>query len=323
MNEILRIDGLSLRDEDKMLLDSVSIGLMPSQTIAFIGESGSGKTMTLKSILSLLPRDVSKTSGTVLLDGSDIYSLSPKERRRLLGTTLGFVPQNTVNYLHPLLRVADQMTDGFINFNGRRMRKEALRKAGSLLERVGIADPERVLSSYPSELSGGMRQRVNIAAALMMDPPLLLSDEPTSALDRIVQMQVADLYLSLLEERKLSLVLVSHDLVFVKRIADLVAVFYSGHVVEQGTKEEIFSEPMHPYTKALIALTPTLEQDKTKPLEEIKGYISEDDRRRSGCPFAPRCPHARPACMERIRTVSVSPSHSVSCILAEEVHHGS
>ena len=182
MNEILRIDGLSLRDEDKMLLDSVSIGLMPSQTIAFIGESGSGKTMTLKSILSLLPRDVSKTSGTVLLDGSDIYSLSPKERRRLLGTTLGFVPQNTVNYLHPLLRVADQMTDGFINFNGRRMRKEALRKAGSLLERVGIADPERVLSSYPSELSGGMRQRVNIAAALMMDPPLLLSDEPTSAL---------------------------------------------------------------------------------------------------------------------------------------------
>ena len=315
MNELLKITDLSVRDEDRALLREVSLSLRENETLAFIGESGSGKTLTLKAILSLLPDDVKVTGGSVRLAGRDMYGLKAGEKRRLLGENVGFVPQNTVNYLHPLLRIGSQMCDGYVTFHGRRSRKEAEEKAVRLLKSVGINDPERVMTSYPAELSGGMRQRVNIEGALMMDPPLLIYDEPTSALDRIVQKQVADLYLSLLEERKLSLIIVSHDLVFVSRIADRIAVFYSGRIVESGTKDELFTEPVHPYTKALLALSPSLEQDRKEPLKEIKGYISEDDRKRNGCPFAPRCPHAKEECFSFTEVIRLSGTHSVLCRL--------
>ncbi len=315
MNELLRIENLFVRDEDRILLKEVSLSLPENETLAFIGESGSGKTLTLKAILSLLPDDVEVTGGSVFLSGKDMYALKAREKRKLLGGNVGFVPQNTVNYLHPLLRIGDQMCDGYVTFHGRKSRKEAEEKAVKLLKSVGINDAERVMNSYPAELSGGMRQRVNIAGALMMDPPLLISDEPTSALDRIVQKQVADLYLSLLEKRKLSLIIVSHDLVFVSRIADKIAVFYSGRIVETGTKDELFQSPVHPYTKALFALSPSLEQDRTEPLKEIKGYISEEDRKRDGCPFAPRCPHAINECFTFSEVIGLSPTHSVLCRL--------
>ena len=315
MKELLEIRNLPVRDEDRVLLKDVSLTLHENETLAFIGESGSGKTLTLKAILSLLPDDVTVTEGSVSLSGSDMYGLSAKDKRKLLGTCVGFVPQNTVSYLHPMIRIGSQMCDGYITFHGRKSRKEAWEKAVKLLERVGISDPERVMTSYPAELSGGMRQRVNIACALMMDPPFLISDEPTSALDRVVQKQVADLYLSLIKDRKLSLVIVSHDLVFVSRIADTIAVFYSGRVVEKGTKDELFSHPVHPYTKALLDLSPSLEQDRRRPLKEIRGYISEDDRKRNGCPFAPRCPHASKECFSFSEVISISETHTVMCML--------
>ena len=246
---------------------------------------------------------------------SDILSISDKEKRRLLCENVGFVPQNTVNYLHPMLKISDQITDGYTRLHGRGSKKEALEIAGKLLESVGITDPERVLSSYPSLLSGGMKQRVNIASALMNHPSLLISDEPTSALDKVVQKQVAELYLDLRKNSLMSLIVVSHDLVFVKKIADRVAVFYAGEIVEVGEYDEIFSNPLHPYTKALISLSPSLVRDKSKPLKEIKGYITEKDRRNIGCPFASRCISARKECLESVEVKEVSETHFVRCVL--------
>ena len=314
MNEFIDIRGLSIRSGESYLLRDVNISVSNHETIAFIGESGSGKTMTLKSILGILPEDTEKAEGSVFLCGHDIYSLSDKEKRGLLGSSVGFVPQNTVNYLHPLLRISDQMTDGYIAFHGRKEKRKAIEKAKELLSRVGIDDGERVLASYPSELSGGMRQRVNIAAALMMEPSILITDEPTSALDRIVQKQVADLYLSLVEEKHLSLIIVSHDLMLVRRIADKVAVFYSGRIVESGSIDEVFSFPSHPYTRALISLTPSISLDKTKPLEEIKGYMKEEDRLTAGCSFASRCPYYTTECRNEIPERAISDTHKVRCI---------
>ena len=315
MNEIVRIDSLSVRDSRRYLLRDISLSLQLGSALAFIGESGSGKTMTIKSILGILPDDTEVEKGKVTLFQSDMFSISDKEKRRLLCENVGFVPQNTVNYLHPLLKISDQITDGYTRLHGRGSKKEALKIAGKLLESVGITDPERVLSSYPSLLSGGMKQRVNIASALMNHPSLLISDEPTSALDKVVQKQVAELYLDLRKNSLMSLIVVSHDLVFVKKIADRVAVFYAGEIVEVGESDEIFSNPLHPYTKALISLSPSLVRDKSKPLKEIKGYITEKDRRNIGCPFASRCISARKECLESVEVKEVSETHFVRCVL--------
>ena len=315
MNEIVRIDNLSVIDNRRYLLRDISLSLNLGSSLAFIGESGSGTTMTIKSILGILPDDTEVEKGKVTLFQSDILSISDKEKRRLLCENVGFVPQNTVNYLHPLLKISDQITDGYTRLHGRGSKKEALKIAGKLLESVGITDPERVLSSYPSLLSGGMKQRVNIASALMNHPSLLISDEPTSALDKVVQKQVAELYLDLRKNSLMSLIVVSHDLVFVKKIADRVAVFYAGEIVEVGESDEIFSNPLHPYTKALISLSPSLVRDKSKPLKEIKGYITEKDRRNIGCPFASRCISARKECLESVEVKEVSETHFVRCVL--------
>ena len=315
MNEIVRIDGLSVRDSRRYLLRDISLSLQLGSSLAFIGESGSGKTMTIKSILGILPDDTEVEKGKVTLFQSDMFSISDKEKRRLHCENVGFVPQNTVNYLHPLLKISDQITDGYTRLHGRGSKKEALKIAGTLLESVGITDPERVLSSYPSLLSGGMKQRVNIASALMNHPSLLISDEPTSALDKVVQKQVAELYLDLRKNSLMSLIVVSHDLVFVKKIADRVAVFYAGEIVEVGESDEIFSNPLHPYTKALISLSPSLVRDKSKPLKEIKGYITEKDRRNIGCPFASRCISARKECLESVEVKEISETHFVRCVL--------
>lgn len=315
MSDILKLNKISAHDEARTLLKDISLTLGENEIIAFIGESGSGKTITLKAILGLLPDDIKISHGSVEICGKDIYSLNKKEKRRFLGSHIGFVAQNTVNYLHPLLRVGVQMTDGYITFNGKKSKSEAYEKAAKLLTSVGIQDPDRVLSSYPSQLSGGMRQRVNIATALMMNPSILLSDEPTTALDKVVQKQVIDLYLSLLKERALSLVLVSHDLFFVNKIADKIAVFYSGQVVEIGLKDEVLSNPLHPYTKALLALSPSMDMDKRKPLNEIKGYISEEDRSRVGCPFFSRCPYSSKSCEQEVKESFVSNTHGVKCTL--------
>lgn len=316
MNSFLEVRSLSIKSGDSYILRDIDIAVSNHEALAFIGESGSGKTMTLKAILGILPDDTEMSEGTVVINGNDIYGLEEREKRRLLGSSVGFVPQNTINYLHPLLRISDQMTDGYIAFHGRGSRKEAIDKARVLLGRVGIEDSNRVLSSYPSELSGGMIQRVNIALALMMDPSILITDEPTSALDRIIQKQVADLYLSLVEEKHLSLIIVSHDLMLVRRIADKVAVFYSGRVVEKGKTDEVFASPSHPYTKALISLTPSLLIDKSKPLDEIRGYVREEDRLSEGCSFASRCPFCSPECTRRVPEVSITETHSVRCIKA-------
>lgn len=315
MNEIVRIDNLSVIDNRRYLLRDISLSLNLGSSLAFIGESGSGKTMTIKSILGILPEDTEVEKGKVTLFENDVFSISDSEKRRLLCENVGFVPQNTVNYLHPLLKISDQIADGYTRLHGRRSKKEALEKARTLLESVGISDPERVLSSYPSLLSGGMKQRVNIASALMNDPSLLISDEPTSALDKVVQKQVAKLYLDLRENSGMSLIVVSHDLVFVKKIADRVAVFYAGEIVEIGECDEIFSNPLHPYTKALISLSPSLVRDKSKPLKEIKGYITEEDRRNKGCPFASRCKSARKECLESVDVKEISKTHYVRCVL--------
>lgn len=307
-DRILDIQGLCARDSVEDLLVDVSLHVATGGRTAIVGESGCGKTMTLRSLLHTLPPDVEVCAGRIRFMGEDALALKGEALREKLYMRIGHVGQNTSENLHPLLKVSRQLTD-FSPLG----RKEALDKATALLESLSIKDPGRVLSSYPGELSGGMRQRVNMAIALMKDAPLLIADEPTSALDAHVRRQVEDLYHALCQREGLSLLLISHDLSFVRRIADRVYVMYAGRVVEEGSVGEVFDEAAHPYTKALASLSGRRSLDRTRDLDEIGGSVPDKGRGDPSCAFASRCPYAAGDCHNALSYRHLGGSHYVRC----------
>jgi oligopeptide/dipeptide ABC transporter ATP-binding protein len=295
-------------------VDGVSLSLDRGRTLAVVGESGSGKTVLVRSIMGLLPRDADR-SGEVLLDGSDLLAAAPEELRHLWGTRIAMVFQDPMTALNPVVRVGRQITEKLRAHAGFG-RHDATRQALDLLAAVGISDPSRRLRQYPHELSGGMRQRVVIAMALGGDPSLLLADEPTTALDVTVQAQILALLSSLLREREMAMILVSHNLAVVAGHSDDVAVMYAGRVVEHAPTRELFHRPRMPYTQALLAAIPRSSQACHTRLAAVPGRPPDLTVATAGCSFADRCPRVEARCRAEAPPLRpVGPRHVAACWL--------
>jgi oligopeptide/dipeptide ABC transporter ATP-binding protein len=293
--------------------DAVSFEIRKGETLGLVGESGSGKSVTAFSIIRLLQPPGRIASGRVVFRGQDLLALTEEEMRKVRGAGIGFVFQEPMAALNPVMRVGAQVAES-LRAHGLASKSEARKRAIALLEAVRIADPGKRVDDYPHQLSGGMQQRVMIAAALACRPPLLIADEPTTALDVTVQAQILDLLRSLKREFDLSLLLITHDLGVIAETADRVAVMYAGRVVEQGTVRDIFHAPLHPYTQGLLASIPG-GQAGTR-LKAIDGTVPNMAAPPPGCTFAPRCPHRMAVCTEAIPAlVAVAPGHAARCYL--------
>jgi len=256
------LSAISLRDGNRPILRRVSLAVATGEVHGLVGESGAGKSTIAKAILGIIPSQLKVTDGRIVFEGRDLLSLLPKDLRAVLGRDIALVPQDPSTALNPSRRIDAQMTDGLRLKRGLSANQARLR-AHALLEEVQIRDPERVLDSYPHQLSGGMRQRVLIAAAFALEPKLVIADEPTTALDVTVQKQILRLIRSLQERHGTSVLFVSHDLGVVAKICDRLTVLYMGKVMEQGSTADVLAGPRHPYTKALLAANPRYDRPDT------------------------------------------------------------
>ncbi|MFJ4437751.1 ABC transporter ATP-binding protein [Streptomyces sp. NPDC088923] len=277
------------------LLDSVALDVARGEAVAVVGESGSGKSLASRAVTGLLPEGVSVTGGTVALDGEDVLALGPLARHALRGRRLTLLLQDPFTMLHPQLTCGRQIADGLREHTGRGRAAREARRAEVARRLVEVGLDAALADRYPHELSGGMRQRVAIAAALAGDPDLLIADEPTTALDAASQRAVLDLLGRLGKDRGMGLVLVTHDLRVAFEVCDRVYVFYAGTVLEHGRPADLRTRPRHPYTAALLAAEPSV-RTRREPLPALPGFVPAPGHRAPGCPFAPRCAHATDVC---------------------------
>jgi len=275
----------------------VSFDLARGERLAVVGESGSGKSVMSMSLMQMIARGGSIDGGEVFLGGRDVLKLSTSELRHVRGGDVAMVFQDPMTSLNPVMTIQDQITPPMKQHLG--LTSEEARKRGiELLGATGIPDPERNISSYPHELSGGMRQRVMIAMAISCNPSLLIADEPTTALDVTIQAQIVSLLRSISEEHNSSVIFVTHDMGLVARFADRVAVMYAGRIVEMSPVNEIFDSPQHPYTQGLLASIPSIDGELPKRLAQVAGSPPDLAALGAGCAFAPRCPRAMERCIE-------------------------
>jgi oligopeptide transport system ATP-binding protein len=272
----------------------VSFQVRSGQTLALLGESGCGKSMTALAVVGLLDPAAEVTGGSVRLDGEDLLRLSPRARRSKAGPEVSIVFQDALTAMNPVYTVGTQLSEPFVIHEGL-SRKQAKELALGLMERVGIPEPRSRFDAYPHQFSGGMRQRLLIAMAVALRPKVLLADEPTTALDVTVQAQIMDLLRELREEQQMALVLITHDLAVVAEQADDVAVMYAGSIVETGPVRRVFSEPHHPYTRGLLDSVPR-DVERGDRLRSIPGSPPDLHAVPSGCAFRLRCPLARDRC---------------------------
>lgn len=301
MSALLRVENLkvSFATEDGMVhaVDGVSFELAAGEVLAIVGESGSGKSVTAQTITGLTRAPNARITGSVTYRGEELNGLDNDKLRKIRGEQIAMVFQDPMSSLNPVYRVGDQITE-MIHAHRDVSKSEARESAVELLRSVGIPNPESRVRAYPHEFSGGMRQRVMIAMALALEPAVLIADEPTTALDVTVQAQILRLLDQLNRERDLAVVLITHDLGVVAEIADRVAVMYAGQIVEDGTLDDIFYRPQHPYTWGLLGSLTRLDQVRTERLSQIKGQPPSLLAPPSGCRFAPRCPHVFGKCNE-------------------------
>ena len=279
-------------------VNKVSFHLNRGELLGVVGESGSGKSVTMMSLIGLLPMPPAELrGGEVWLGGRDILKISPAELRDVRGAKVGFVFQDPMTSLNPVFQVGFQIMEPLIRHMGLN-KVQARKRAVELLDLVGIPDAESRLDSYPHQFSGGMRQRVMIAIALACDPDVLIADEPTTALDVTIQAQILELVKDLRQKLGMAIIWITHDLGVIAGIADRVMVMYGGQVVEHGPVKQLFANPQHPYTRALLKTVPSLTGAREARLQVIEGQppiMMEDPR---SCPFAPRCAHAFLRCDE-------------------------
>ena len=275
----------------------VSIDVYPNEVLCLVGESGCGKTITALSIMRLLPDPpVRIRGGSVEYRGRDLIKLRRKEIKSIRSNQISMIFQDPLTSLDPVFTIGHVMTE--VIRNHRDISKEEAESIGmKMLHEVGLPAPERRFHSYPHQLSGGMRQRVMIALALVLDPDILIADEPTTALDVTVQAQILEKLLEEQRERHMSMLLITHDLAVVAAVADRVAVMYAGEIVEEAPVDELFSAPKHPYTQGLLRALPQVSYKRDK-LESISGLVPPPQMMPPGCFFAPRCPHALEVCWE-------------------------
>lgn len=277
-----------------------SLYLKEGETLAVVGESGCGKSVTAQAILGMLPKPHGNVKkGKILFNGREVTKLSKKELQHVRGKEIGMIFQDPMTSLNPTMKIGKQIEEGMLKHQ-KLTKQRAKEKTIELLKLVGIPDPSRRYSQYPHEFSGGMRQRVIIAIALACNPKLIIADEPTTALDVTIQSQILDLLKELQNERHSSILIITHDLGVVAEIADRVAVMYAGMVVESGTVEELFENPKHPYTWGLLQSIPKLDEENSGRLVPIEGSPPDLFNPPKGCPFAARCPYAMNICVEQV-----------------------
>jgi oligopeptide/dipeptide ABC transporter ATP-binding protein len=283
------------------------------QALGLVGESGCGKSMTLRAILGLLPQPGHITSGEILFEGKDLAMADPKLLRDVRGARIGIIFQEPMTALNPVMRVGDQIAEGPRVHLGQ-SRSQARKTALDLMRKVGIPDPARRAQAYPHELSGGMRQRVMIAIALACEPQLILCDEPTTALDVTIQDQILKLLSAMRRDLGVSVVFVTHDLAVIAETCERIAVMYAGQVVETGTVDEVFYAPRHPYTLGLLRSVPRFDVVR-QSLDSIPGQPPDLVAPPTGCPFQPRCGFAREDCLEGDFPLRpLAPGRATACI---------
>ena len=290
----------------------VSFAIRESESLALVGESGSGKSATALALMRLLPPQA-RAEGEVNFAGRNLLALPEEEVRKLRGLKMAMIFQEPMTALNPVMRVGDQIAEAVLAHEAVST-KEAMQRAIAAMTDVALREPDRLARDYPHQLSGGMRQRVMIAMALVNRPKLLIADEPTTALDVTVQQQILDLLADLRARFSLAMLFISHDLAVVSKVADRIAVMYAGSIVESGTTEHIFCEAVHPYTRGLLRAVPTLRSDRTKPLLTIDGTVPAISSLPPGCAFEPRCNVRIPQCQEALpELVEVAPGHTARC----------
>lgn len=283
--------GLSVDDKIYNVLSDINFSFYKGKIHAIVGESGCGKSMTVMSILKLLPKNSKVLSGKIIFEGRDILALDEQDMRKIRGRKIALIPQDPMTSLNPLYTIENQLIETIMLHNDVD-KKEALNIAIKALEDVEFKEAEKRIKSYPHELSGGMKQRVIIAMALATNADILIADEPTTALDVTIQAQILKL-LEKIKEQGRTIILITHDLGVVAKYSDDISIMYLGRVVERAYTGELFKHPCHPYTKALIEALPT---KKGKKLKNIKGQPSPLNSPVAGCPFHPRCERADDSC---------------------------
>jgi len=319
---VLEVRGLTTRIRTRSgsfaAVDGVSFEIAPAEALALVGESGSGKSMTCLSLVRLLPPAVEEASGSVRLDGEELTEKSPAEMRRIRGRDLAMILQDPLESLNPVIPIGRQVAESVRLDSPRPPRAAVRERVVGLLRRVRIPGAEHRLRSYPFQFSGGMRQRVTAAIAIARQPKVLIADEPTTALDVTTQRQFLDLLDELRREDGLALLLVTHDLGLVAETCDRVAIMYAGRIVEHGTVQRVFSEPAHPYTRALLDSLPELGGERLRRLPQIAGEPPDMHALPPGCRFAPRCPFAHDRCGSEYPPETQLEDGAVACWLAVE-----
>lgn len=322
--KILEVDNLNVSFNtyagEVKAVRGVSFELSKGETLAFVGESGCGKTVTAKSILRLLkpPFAVIKPESKIVCNGKDVLKMSDKELCEFRGDEVGMIFQDPMTSLNPTMTVGKQIMESLM-IHKKLNKNQAREEAVNMLKMVNIPSPEKRIDNYPHEMSGGMRQRVMIAIALACNPNVLIADEPTTALDVTIQAQIMDLMMELKTKMNTAIILVTHDLGVVANFADRIQVMYAGEVVERGRTKEIFNESRHPYTWALLRSVPRLGSESKKELYALGGTPPDLLLPLNHCPFADRCEYCMPICKERKPQETVlSGTHKVSCWLMHE-----
>lgn len=296
---------------------NVGFELEKGETLAIVGESGSGKTLSSMAVLNLLPENAIVTDGEVIFEGENLLKLPQKIMQKIRGKKIALIPQDPMTSLDPLYTIGDQLLE-VIEIHQDKKGKDAKEIAVEALERVKIPDAREKLDAYPHEFSGGMKQRVIIAMALACNAQIIIADEPTTALDVTVQAQIMEILREIKAKSDISIILITHDMGIVAQNADKIAVMYAGHIVEFATKEALFKNPKHPYTKALLKVILDINSDK---IETIEGQPPSITDKIAGCPFAPRCERCMEICTKTYpETRLFADKSKVQCHLYDEIN---
>lgn len=321
MSHLLEVRGLTTvfaGDYGRNIaVDHICFHVDEGEVVCIVGESGCGKSVTSLSIMGLLGRGGAVVDGSVLFDSRNLLSMKEKELDKIRGDQITMIFQDPLTSLNPVFTVGNQITES-IRTHMHLSKKEALERARMLLERVGMPDAQGVLKKYPHVLSGGMRQRVMIAMALSCNPRLLIADEPTTALDVTIQAQIMELLGELQKETGMSMILITHDIGLVANTADRVLVMYAGQIIEEAPAGELFENPIHPYTRALLDTVPTIRDDADRQLVSIPGIVPESYDDIKGCRFADRCKFRRPECDNPQEDYEFGEDHLAKCIVRKE-----
>lgn len=322
MSNVIEVRNLTLTVPSSKgrvpVVHDLSFAIEQGEKLGLVGESGSGKSLTAFSLMRLIKDPVRIESGEIIFSGVNALKLSDEQFRRYRGSEIAMIYQDPMSALNPIMRIGDQIIES-IQLHKKISKKNALKEAISLLESVGIPEPEERANSYPFEMSGGMLQRVVIAIALSGEPKVLIADEATTALDVTTQERVLNLLNRLAAERNLSVLLITHDLGVAAQFSDRINVMYGGRLVEQGKIKDVFTNPFHPYTRALLDSRCDYTVDVNTPIRSIAGQPPRPDNRPSGCVFAPRCEHAVSQCTSDVPVLREISMRQVACIRVEEL----